>query len=116
MAGSWPWPEDTKDDRLRRIIDHYRDALADIDLEACLGVDKLMVDYGQPWVCDNTVVDVNAMVPARWFFEKYGIPEWNIRDWSRRHPERIRKHKAANGRTLFRVGDVLTYNATKGSQ
>ncbi|QFG10324.1 excise [Mycobacterium phage DyoEdafos] len=115
MPPKWPWPGDTKDDRYRRIIDHYRTALADIDLEACLVVDKKMAEYGQPWVSDNSIIDVNEMLSAKQLAERFGLSEWNVRDWARRHPERIRKHKAANGRTLFRVGDVLTYHATKGS-
>jgi hypothetical protein len=80
-----------------------------------LVIDRKMADYGQPWVSDNSVVDVNEMLSAKAFAERFGISEWNVRDWSRRHPDKIRKHKAANGRTLFRVGDVLTYDATKGN-
>lgn len=110
---SWPWPTDSKDDRLRRIIDHYRTALAEIDLEACLAVDKKMVAYGQGWVCDNSIVDVNEMLSAKQMAEKFGFLEFNVRNWARRHPELILSYKAANGRTLYRVGDILTYHATK---
>lgn len=113
MAGKWPWPDDSKDDRYRRIIDHYRNALADADLDQCLSLDKLMADYGQPWISDNSIVDVNAMMSAGDIAERFGISVWNVRDWARRHPEKIRRHKSANGRTLFRLGDVLTYNANK---
>lgn len=114
MAGKWPWPADTKTDRLRRIIDHYRNALADIDLDACLALDKLMADYGQSWVSDNSIVDVNAMMSAKDIADRFGLAEWDVRNWARRYPEKIRQHKANNGRTLFRLGDVLTYNANKG--
>lgn len=112
--GNWPWPDDSREDRLRRIIDHYRSALADIDLEACLALDNRMVDYGQGWVCDNSIVDVNEMLSAKAICERFGIEEWDVRNWAHRHPDKIQKYKANNGRTLFRVGDVLTYNALKG--
>ncbi|ADL71052.1 hypothetical protein LEBRON_89 [Mycobacterium phage LeBron] len=114
-APKWPWPSDTKEDRYRRIIDHYRSALAEADYEACAKVDNQMVEYGQGWVCDNSIIDVNEMLSAKELAERFGLSEWNVRDWARRHPDKIRKHKAANGRTLFRVGDVLTYHATKGN-
>lgn len=114
--GNWPWPEDSKEDRLRRIIDHYRSALAEVDMEACINLDNRMIAYGQPWVCDNSVIDVNEMLSAKAICERFGLEEFNVRAWARRHPERIRKHKASNGRTLFRVGDVLAYNAMKGRE
>lgn len=110
---SWPWPGDTREDRLKRIIDHYRSALAEVDYEACANLDNLMVNCGQGWVCDNSIVDVNEMLSAKQMAEKFGLVEFDVRNWSRRHPELIRKHKAANGRTLYRVGDVLTYHAMK---
>lgn len=112
--GTWPWPEDNREDRLRRIIDHYRSALAEADMNACLALDNRMVDYGQGWVCDNTIINVDEMLSAKAIAERFGIAEFNLRAWVRRHPERIKKYKASNGRTLFRVGDVLAYNGNKG--
>lgn len=111
---NWPWPTDSKDDRLRRIIDHYRSALAEVDLEACLAVDNRMVAYGQGWVCDNSIIDVNEMLSAKDISERFGIPEWDIRNWSYRNPDKIRKYQSAKGkRAKFRVGDVLTYYANR---
>lgn len=107
----WPWPDDTREDRYRRIIDHYRNALAEADLDACLALDKRMADYGQSWVSDNSVVDVNAMMSAREIAERFDISEWNVRDWHRRHPHLIMSHKGSNGRRLFRLGDVLTVHS-----
>lgn len=113
-ASKWPWPTDTRTDKLRRIIDHYRSALAEADLDACLRLDKRMADYGQSWVSDNSIVDVNAMMSAKAIAEQFGLEEFDVRNWAKRHPERIRQHKAGNGRMLFQLGDVLTYNANKG--
>lgn len=108
MTG-WPWPADSKEDRLRRIIDHYRDKLSEVDSVACREVDDLMVEYGQGWVCDDSIIDVNEMLSAKAICERFGLSEWNVRDWARRNPDKIRKHKNSNGRTLFRVGDVLAF-------
>ena len=78
-----------------------------------MAVDKQMIQYGQPWVCDNSIIDVNEMMSAKQLAERFGLSEWDVRNWARRNPELIRTHKAANGRTLFRVGDVLTYSASR---
>lgn len=83
-------------------------------MEACREIDKTMAGYGQAWVSDNSIVDVKEMMSARQFAERFGISEWDVRNWAKRHPNRIRKYKAANGRTLYRVGDVLAFQATKG--
>ncbi len=72
-----------------------------------------MAEYGQPWVSDNSIIDVNEMLSAKQLSERFGISEWDVRNWAKRHPDKIRRHKAANGRTLFRVGDVLTFHATR---
>lgn len=110
---NWPWPADTRTDKLRRIIDHYRDALAEADYEACVKVDNRMIAYGQPWVCDNSIVDVNEMLSAKDMAARFGFTEFDVRNWARLHPEKIRTHKTANRRVLFRVGDVLSFSANR---
>lgn len=106
MTGSWPWPNDTKDDRYRRIIDHYRNELYDADLERCLEIDALMAKYGQAWISDNGIIDVNAMMTARELAEKHGLSEWDIRNWERAgHIIGFRSGR----KVLFRQGDVLAW-------
>lgn len=106
----WPWPADTKDDKFRRIIDSYRTALMEVDATNCRLVDARMAEYGQSWISSNEPVDVNALKSAAEIAEQFGIQPWNIMDWSRRHPGKIPKHKRG-GRVLFRVGDVIAYQA-----
>lgn len=108
----WPW-NDTREDKLRRIIDSYRTALMEADPVMCRHLDARMVEYGQGWVCSEVVVDVNRMMSAKEIADEFGIQPWNVMDWSRRHPDKIPKHKRG-GRTLFRLGDVLGYQAMQG--
>lgn len=109
MSGKWPWPDSTQD-RLRRIIDVYRTCLMEADEHTCRLVDARMIEFGQGWVCSESVIDVNRMVTAQEIAEEFGINTWNVHDWARRHPDLIPKHKKGS-RTLFRLGDVLTYQA-----
>lgn len=110
----WPWPGDTHEARLMRVAESYRTALLEVDPEVCKLLDARMIEYGQRWVCSDTVIDVNRMVTAREVSEEYGVPPWSVHDWARRHPDLIPKHKQADGTVLFRLGDVLAYHATKG--
>lgn len=112
----WPWPKDTKEDRLKRIIDSYRTALMDIDPTACRHLDARMAEFGQGWVAGNVVIDVNNLVTAQEVAEQFGLQPWNVHDWSRRHPDAIPKRGAKDGKTLYRLGDILAYQATQGSR
>lgn len=107
---SWPWPRDTREDRLKRIAESYRTALMEVDPGTCRLLDVRMIECGQGWICRDTIVDTNRMVTAQEVSEEFGIPPWTVHDWARRHPELIPKHKK-NGRALFRLGDLLRYQA-----
>lgn len=106
----WPWPRDTREDRLKRIIDSYRTALMEADALACRHLDARMAEFGQGWISSDIIVDVNRMVTAQEVAAEFGLQPWNVMDWARRHPDKIPKHKQG-GRTLFRLGDVLAYQA-----
>lgn len=105
----WPWPEDGTLDRLKRIIHSYRDALRTMDPSTCDLVDARMVEFGQGWVCDNQVVDVNELKPAVEIAEQFGFHPWDIHNWHQRHPEEIPIRGKRGNKNLFRVGDVLAY-------
>lgn len=111
---NWPWPRDTKEDRYRRIIDSYRTALMETDPVACRHLDARMAEYGQGWITSNTPVDVNRMVTAEEVSQEFDINPWNVHDWSRRHPDMIPKQGKRDGKTLFRLGDILAYQAMGG--
>lgn len=114
-SGKWPW-NDTREDRLKRIIDSYRTALMEVDPATCRLVDARMVEFGQGWVCSTTVIDVERLVTAQEVAEEFGINPWNVHDWSRRHPEVIPKRGKSVGKTLYRLGDILNYQALEGSR
>lgn len=109
--GKWPWQESTQD-RLRRIIEIYRFALVEADPILASTVDEKMRDWGQGWICSDTIVDVNRLMSAEKIAQELGINPWNVHDWSRRHPDLIPRRKA-DGRTAYRLGDVLSYQAAK---
>lgn len=112
MSGRWPWRNDTKDDRYRRIIELYRSALMRADPESCLSLDSRLADYGQGWVSDDTIVDVNEMMTAKALAERHGLSEWDIRNWERAgHIQGFRRPGIS--RVLFRQGDVLAYVANR---
>lgn len=100
--------------RYRRIIDSYRTALRDIDPVACRHLDARMVEFGEGWVCEgDKPVDVKRLMSAKEIADEFGFQPWNVMDWSRRHPDKVPKHKDG-GKTLFRLGDVLAYHAMMG--
>lgn len=105
----WPWPKDTTTDRLKRIIDSYRTALRDVDAATCNLIDARMAEYGQGWITNDEIIDVNEIKPATEIAAQFGLQPWDIQNWSRRHPDRIPKRGMRRGRNLFRVGDVLAF-------
>ncbi|WP_205868990.1 MerR family transcriptional regulator [Mycobacterium colombiense] len=50
---------------------------------------------------------------ARDLAERFGFTEQNIRDWARRHRDKVPTHKQSDGRALYRVRDVLRYRAER---
>jgi len=106
MAADWH-------SRYRRIIDSYREALMLRDPPMCRSIDASMADKGEGWVSagDGNQIDVNRMMSAKEIADEFGFNPWNIKDWARRHPDKIAKHQRGS-RVVFRLGDVLAYQAT----
>lgn len=98
--------------RYRRIIDSYRTALKDAAPEVCRLVDARMAEFGEEWVGNDDPVDVNRLMSAKQIADEFGLSPWNITDWARRHPDKVRKHRRGNS-VLYRLGDVLAYHATQ---
>lgn len=106
---TWPWPE-TETDRLRRIIDYYRDALLEEAPTRCLELDAVMAEYGQGWITDNEIIDVNQLMTAREVSEyiqaRFGedVSVFDVRNW-----ERAGSYSGIwrGSRKYFRLGDVL---------
>jgi hypothetical protein len=71
-----------------------------------------MAEFGEGWISEgDKPIDVERLMSAKEIADEFGFQPWNIADWARRHPDKIPKRKDG-GRTLFRLGDVLAYQAT----
>lgn len=112
MARAWPW-KDNHEAKLKRIAESYRTALMDAAPARCDELDARMIEYGQRWICSDSVIDVDRLVTAREVSEEFGLPPWSVHDWARRHPDQIPKHERGGG-VLYRLGDVLAYHSMKG--
>ena len=102
--------------RYRRIIDSYRTALAECDDQACRLVDARMIEFGEGWVATGgeDPVDVHAVKTAGEIAKQFGFNPWDIQNWHRRHPEKVPVvGKKPDGKNLYRVGDVLAYQAMR---
>lgn len=100
-------------DVLRWVCDQYRTKLQDTDPVACMEVDSLMVDAGQGWICDTTVVDPDELVTASDIEDRYGIREFTVRALARRYG--IKVHGKSDTANLYRIGDILAARAAKKS-
>lgn len=111
---NWPWSRDTHEDRLKRIIDSYRTALMDVDPATCRLVDARMAEYGQGWISSDVIVDVERLVTAEEVSQEFDINPWNVHQWAHRHPDQIPKRGKKDGKTLFRLGDIIAYQVNDG--
>ena len=103
MARSWHH-------RYRRIIDAYRTKLMEVDPRACETVDDKLWAMGEEWVADRRELDLDAFMTASEMARRFGLNAYDIRNWATRHPALIPKHRVG-AKTLFRVRDVLKYQA-----
>ena len=93
--------------RYRRIIDAYRMKLMEVDPKACDEVDDRMWDMGEKWLV-NKQPDLGRLMSAREIAESFGFTEQNIRDWARRHSDKVPTYKR-DGRAFYCLRDVLKY-------
>jgi hypothetical protein len=101
--------------RYRRIIDSYRTKLMEISPAACNAVDDKLWAAGEKWLVNEAPIDLDRLMSAREIAEQFGLTEQNVRDWARRHRDKVPTHKQSNGRALYCLRDVLRYKAEKDS-
>lgn len=111
---SWPWPRDTRIDKLKRIVDSYRTRLQEVDPLGCMVIDGRMREFGEQWISSEEVVNVNEHATVEEIYNQFGpgFEPHNIHMWAHEHPDKIPKQGKRNGRTLFRVGDILAYQVS----
>lgn len=110
LSNKWPWNDSTQG-RLRRIIESYRLALLEHAPQVCEAIDKKMVAYGQKWVCSETVIERERLVTASEVAEEFGIQAYDLRNWSKRHPDEIPRRGTRGNQIIYRLGDILLYMA-----
>ena len=98
-------------DVLRWICEQYRNKLHDVSPAACMEVDSLMLDAGQGWVCDTSVIDPDELVTAQDVEDRYGVRDFTVRALARRYG--IKVHGRRDNANLYRLGDVLSARAAK---
>jgi hypothetical protein len=104
----WPFPGDTELDKARRIAQDYRRELARLDPDLCRQLDDAARRLGQPWIAPiRADLDLDTKLhPARLAEHLAGQVTANqISQWGTRR--RIPRHTDRDGRTVYRVGDVL---------
>lgn len=108
MSKPWPWPADTSRDIARRLAQAYRTQLANSDPEACERLDAEAIGFGQTWIVPAPVhFDEDDIVVAPEAAELAGVTAEVIYQWAARG--HIPRRPGPDGRTGFRVGDVLDH-------
>lgn len=90
----------------RRIIDAYRSKLLEVNPAACNEVDDQMWAEGEKWLVNDSPIDMDAKMTAREIAERFGLTQQNVRDWARRHPDKIKTHKRGR-QSLYLLREVL---------
>lgn len=84
----------------------------EISPAACNAVDDRLWAAGEKWISDNSEVALDQLMTAREIAERFGLSVQNIRDWARRHPDKITTHKRGR-QALYQLREVLGYQAHK---
>jgi len=85
VTNAWPYPGEGQIVRARRVAAAYRQALWDIDAEACAEVDSLMLSFGQNWVAPRVVqYEPERWLSARDAAELAAVEMAQLRQWRSR--------------------------------
>lgn len=110
MVKPWPYRRDRSEvDKLKRIIDSYRTRLAEVDPAGCRIIDARMALFGEPWV--GGPIDTSEELTVEEIYAKFGrgFEPHCIHSWAHDEPSKLPKRGNRNGKTLYRLGDVLAY-------
>lgn len=76
-----------------------------VDPAYCKILDEQMAQFGQGWISDDTIVDVNELLTAVEFEQRFGVRAFTLKDYARRHS--IPKMGKRGRADLYRLGDLL---------
>ncbi len=118
---TWPWPNDSREDRARRVAISYRRlielVLAGETYDLATALEQLDVrwqELGQGWLkpADTPLLEDDWLTP-RELAELLHIDSRSISHWARRgHIRAVDR----NGTRLYRVGDIVAYSTRRGKR
>lgn len=118
----WPWPQDSREDRARRVAHSYRRlalrlaASVHNSRNSVTELDQHWLDHGQSWlVPTQSTINPDDWVTSYEASELFSVPAKSVYDWGRRG--HIRKLAAAkNGIVRYSVGDIIQYSHNRGKR
>jgi hypothetical protein len=113
MAGiTWPWPNDTREQRARRVALAYRAELERTAPERAKRLDATWTERGQGWIAPTyTPLRLDDWLTPDELADMFHVPPCSFKDWHRRG--HIRVMKMANNKRLYNVGDIVNYSAAR---
>lgn len=120
----WPWPEDTTEDKIKRVALSYRGLVQSIAQGRCDDpagdlhrLDQHWRELGIHWHMPSTVPFdpddwMNAADIVVCFAHLHTLTEGQVRNWAymkRRGGDGITEQAGPDGRPLYNTGDVMAY-------
>ncbi len=123
-AKPWPWPEDTPEDKAKRVARSYRGLVQSIAQGRCTDpagdlhrLDQHWIELQQEWALPRVVpLDFDDWMCAADIVVAFShlktLTEGQIRNWAylkRKGGDGITEQPGADGRPTYNVGDVQAY-------
>lgn len=102
----WPWPQDNREDRARRIALSYRKLCADNGINTQT-LDQHWETLGQTWLTPTELPNLDAWITETEAAQLFSQPTKSIYDWGRRG--HIRVLHTPEGRRV-NIADILDYS------
>jgi len=107
----WPWPQDSREDKARRVAQSYRRLAQGLPEQHLVdALDHHWIDLGQSWVVPTqSTINPDDWVTADEAAELFSIPAKSVYDWGRRgHVRKVHSR--------YNVGDIIRYSQTRGKR
>lgn len=103
---TWPWPQDNREDRARRIALSYRRLCTDNNIDTSQ-LDQHWAKHGQTWLTPTELPNLDAWITEAEAAAAFHQPTKSIYDWGRRG--HIRVLHTPEGRRV-NIADILDYH------